>query len=68
MAREKEYVSCSACGSSGKQKCERCNGTGKVRGRVEWNRYFTCSECGGSGKKSCWKCCGSGQVEEEVDD
>lgn len=65
MAEYRE-VSCSDCSGTGKRTCSRCNGKGKVYGRVEWNRLFTCIQCGGSGVMTCSNCGGWGSVR--VDD
>lgn len=59
-----EYKQCSWCNGTGEQTCDRCNGSGKVSGRVSFNKQYTCSKCGGSGKIMCHMCNGQGYKYE----
>lgn len=62
------WICCSSCSGTGQEKCTRCNGTGKVYGRVNPFKLYTCSECGGTGKVECSTCRGFGLVEVEDED
>ena len=51
------YHPCSFCGGSGKEKCEKCNGTGVIED-------VSCSKCNGTGKVECSMCHGTKQLSE----
>lgn len=58
-------MSCSNCGGTGKERCIRCEGDGKVvnmiggpLGKSSW--ISNCPECSGNGKMTCRVCKGTG--------
>ncbi len=62
-------VNCEACDGSGAEsykKCDKCKGTGSIKGSKGFFRMSqVCDECGGTGKKHtaiCKKCAGRGKV------
>ncbi len=62
-------MQCAVCGGSGaetSQRCDSCNGTGKIqtsKGFFKMSQY--CTACGGSGRKTtkaCKECAGRGKI------
>jgi RecJ-like exonuclease len=63
---------CPKCGGSGKQDCEKCEGTGTVSvmdvetildlDSVSNSREIVCPRCHGSGHQPCSRCDGTGTV------
>ena len=61
------YVTCTACGGTGKITCTVCSGVGyKERYGYQYGQYGliidTCLSCGGAGARLCGTCGGSGSV------
>ena len=51
------HMDCAYCSGNGELKCERCDGSGRIRaGRSS----YTCTTCHGRGQVRCEQCVGSG--------
>lgn len=66
---------CYICSGKGNSKCEKCNGSGKIRNSSYIlvlseitnlaNDWTKCYKCNGTGKKTCYKCGGSGYYNDD---